>query len=879
MTAFAPLASIVTFVLALAAQDGKPETKPAAKPEPKPQESKATGADALVYWAFKLETEKRDFNGALSAWTRALEAATASGDAQLVKKTQLGRARCLLALGRRDEAKGLLDALLAADPKDADAKALLTQLDKGGHTADELAAEAGELLDLYMKAVAQNNVDSSIQQVREDVIRMGDAAVPALALRLRDLHSRIVAEAAELLDRIDSERSIAALADGLRDPAVAYPALLVNVPKNRVRSKLLPIARAAFERSEKDLHALGAQWLIDMRNDLSPHEAAEVTRRMLEDPDATVRNAATASCYWRATVLELVPTIDGLVGADDESRQALGVSFLDSNRASVPTDVAERWTAMLGGSRFPSIRRSMWNRALIRALDSDYRVMERCMLALLGDDDPSVFTVGAELLDSDGRNSFRETGRDRHEAILAVGRRAIEMPGLSAKTRDVVLSKLPWKALDDEELFDLFTRLADRPVEMSDTWRAAVREKCARGMMERHVTSPEARDVFAAAIFRRIQDVDGMKHWLQVVPTTGDEHWSDRSFPELAAAAVASADREVRMIAYARIAKNVLPAGRLPHLGEDLAGADVAMQLTVLRAIGWGHEPSALPALRKVLENSSGELHKAALEALINVGGNEAAPDLLVEFRRSPRNFDASLFSTIEAGLGSEVLAHEIVGAVTADSNLAGWSLSHWVSSDSNNRHLSAATVEAVVRNLPKEKLTRDVVASAAMVLSPEVVRPIVMDLLKSTNRDDVLAALRLVSQLRIDAAWTPVAALLDEGDGEIRQRAIDALTKLREYRDLKRTVLADDGDARREAFEKARALAKSGTPEQRAGSALALAATADVAAIPLLLDLLGDADASVRSAAKLALEKLAERATPPAEAPKKDDEKKKSGQ
>jgi HEAT repeat protein len=548
----------------------------------------------------------------------------------------------------------------------------------------------------------------------------------------------------------------------------------------------------------------------------------------------------------------------------------------------VPADVAERWTATLGRSRFPLIRSSTWSRALYAVRDIDYRAMERCMLALFGDDDPSVFSVGADLLDGYGAGSFNETGRDRHEAILAVGRRAIEMPGLSAKVRDIVLSKIPSYALDDDELFDLFTRLADRPTEMSDVRRAALREKYARVMMERHMTSPEARDVFAAAIFRRIRDVVGMKLWLQVAPTIGNDALTSRFFPELGGAAAASADREVRMLAYARIAKNQgASASRLPHLGEDLAGADAATQLTVLRAIGWGREPSALPALRNVLENSSGELHKAALEALINVGGNEAAPDLLAEFRRSPRNFDASQFSTIEAGLGSEVLAHEIVGAVAADPNLAGWSLTHWVSSDSNNRHLSAATVEAVVRNLPKEKLTRDVVASAAMVLSPEVVRPIVMDLLKSTNRDDVLAALRLVWQLRIDAAWTPVAALLDEGDGEIKQRAIDALTRLREYRDLRRTVLADDGDARREAFEKARALAKSGTAEQRAGSALALAATADVAAIPLLLDLLGDADANVRSAAKLALEKLAERAPAPApaEAPKKDDEKKKSGQ
>jgi len=881
MAAFAPLASIVTFVLALAAQDAKPGAKPAAKPEPKPQEKSDAGADVLSYAAFKLETEKRDLPAALQAWTKALDAAATANDPALARKAQLGRARCLVAMGKRDEAKVALDALLAADPKDADAKTLRAALDKGGHTADELAAEAGEMLDVYMKAIVQNNVDSSIQLVREDVIRMGDAAVPELALRLRDLNSRIVAYAADMLDHIDSERSIAALADGLRDRAVAYPALLVNVPKNRIRSKLLPIARAAFERNEKDLHALGAQWLIDMRNELAPGEAAEVMRRMLGDPDATVRNAALVACKSREVVLELVPTIDALVATDEESRQLMALTFFRNNQGWVPADVAERWTAELGRSRFPLIRRSNWSRLLYAVRDTDFRVMERCMLALLGDNDPSVFAEGAGLLAGDGNNAFKETGWDRHEAIVAIGRHAIEAPGLGAKDRDVVLNKLPSLALEDDEIFDLFGRLADRPAEMSDVRRASVREGYARWMMGRHVPTPEARDAYAAAIFRRIQDTAGMKIWLRVAPTTGDGHWGDRAFPELAAAAVASADHDVRMLAYATISKNLLPAGRMPHLGDDLAGADGATQLTVLRAIGWGREPSVLPALRKVLENSSGELHKAALDALVRAGGNDAAPDFLAEFRRSPRDFDVSLFRTIEAGLGSEAFARAIVDVVAADPSLSNYPFVNWIQTETNNRLLSAATVEAVVRDLPKERLTRDVVSSAALLLPPEVVRPIVLDLLKSSNRDDVICALGLVARLRIDAAWTPVASLLDARDGEITKRAIDALTKLREYRDLKRTVLTDDGDARREAFEKARALAKSGTAEQRAGSALALAATADVAAIPLLLDLLGDADASVRSAAKLALEKLAERAVAsvPAEAPKKDDDKKKSGQ
>jgi HEAT repeat protein len=884
MAVFAPLASIVTFALAFAAQDAKPGAKPAAKQEPKqkekPQEKSDAGADALSYAAFKLETEKRDLPAALQAWTKALDAAATANDPALAKKAQLGRARCLVAMRKREDAKAALDALLAADPKDAEAKALLVELDKGGHTADELAAEAGEMLDVYMSAIVQGNVDSSIQQVRQDVIRMGDAAVPELARRLRDLHSRVVSEAVTILLLIDTERSIATLAEGIRDPAVAYPALLAVSGPNRSRREMLPIARAAFDRSERKLHALGAEWLIELRGTLPPHDAAETTRRMLEDPDPAIRIGATGPCNECATVVELVPAVDQLVEADDEALQAVATYFIGNNGVCVPAD-AERWTAALGRSRFPSIRSRAWANQLHALRDSDYRVMERCMLALLGDDDPSVFTVGADLLASEGTNSFRETGRDRHEAIVAIGRRAIEAPGLSAKDREVVLSNLPCDALDDDELFDLFTRLAGGPAEMSDVRRAAVRENYARRMMWRHVSTPEARDAFAAAIFRRIQDAAGMKVWLQVAPTVGNDASSPRFLPELGAAAAASADREVRLLVYAFAARNTLNAGRMPHLGEDLAEAETATQLTVLRAIGWGREPSALPALRKVLENSSGELHKAALEALTHVGGNDAAPDFLAEFRRSPRNFDVSLFRTIEAGLGSEALARAIVDVVAADPGLVSWPLADWVNSDASNRRLSAATVEAVCRILPKERLTREVVSSAALLLPPEVVRPIVMDLLKSPNRDDVIGALRLVGRLRIDVAWTQVAALLDASDGEITQQAIDALTKLREYRDLKRTVLADDGDARRAAFEKARALAKSGTAEQRAGSALALAATADVAAIPLLLDLLGDADASVRSAAKLALEKLAERApaTAPAEAPKKDEDKKKSGQ
>jgi HEAT repeat protein len=511
--------------------------------------------------------------------------------------------------------------------------------------------------------------------------------------------------------------------------------------------------------------------------------------------------------------------------------------------------------------------------------------LAECLLALLGDEDPAVFSAGAEYLKNTGYAVDclkSRVERDQHGAVFAATRRAIELADVSSKQRDLVLSSVRVASLADEELLDLFLRLAERPADLSASRRAVYRARFAKELVERHADSRAARDSFAAPLLARIPDAAGRRAWLEITRNAGDGHWREEPSTELLAAAAADDDRSVRTFAYSWLAKDhPLSVDRLPHVAEDLAIEDATTRLDVVRSIGDGRSAALLVALRRVLDGARGDLRSATLGKMISVGRGDAAPDLVTELRSAPWQFTTWWFRILEEGLGSEVVARELVDLVKSDPTLLP-KLAMWLRNDRQSRgELSSATVEAVIRGLPPDSLTPEVVSAVAMQLDPATVKPIVLQLLASKRREDVVAAIQLVSQLRIDAAWDTLAKLLETGDGEIKQRAIDALTTLREYRELRRAVLADEGDARRVAFEKARELMKSGKSDQRAGAALALAATADVAAIPLLLDLLGDEDATVRAAARLALEKLAERASAvmPADAPKKNDEKKKSGQ
>ncbi|HET6164822.1 MAG TPA: hypothetical protein VFG37_14225, partial [Planctomycetota bacterium] len=355
---------------------------------------------------------------------------------------------------------------------------------------------------------------------------MGDAAVPELARRLRDVHSRVVADCARMLAMIDTERSLAALADGVRDPEVAYPLIIANAPFDRRQPRNLPIARATFERPEKELHHAGALWMLELRGSLPPAEAAVITAKLIQEDDREVRETALSNCGDCDVARLLVPTLEPYVHSDDEARQQAAVRFFAGNRTCIPADVADEWTRALAGSRHPSVRLVYWLTQVPTGRDHDDLRLAECILALLGDEDPAVFSAGAENLKNTAYavDSLKKVERDQHGAVFAATRRAIELAAVSSKHRDLVLSSVRVASLEDEELLDLFLRLAQRPADLSASRRAVLRARFARELVERHADSRAARDSFAAPLLSRIPDAAGRRAWLEITRNAGDGH-------------------------------------------------------------------------------------------------------------------------------------------------------------------------------------------------------------------------------------------------------------------------------------------------------------------------------------------------------------------
>jgi HEAT repeat protein len=824
--------------------------------------------EALVYASVRLETETRDFTAALESWSKAEAAATKAGRKELVVKSQLGRARCLKALGKNEKVKAILKQIVGTDPNNAEARALLAKLDAPDQKDDELEGIVRNLLDVALN-LTKEHLDDRINSARDDLIRMSDVAVPQIAELLRDNRVGVVDGAATILARMQSSRGFEALAEALSDPRCRYPGVLVAP----VRNAACPVAHAFFlamaARPEPEMRREGIALLLVNIDDQPDAVKAATARRLLADVDPAIRRQA-AGCSWSASVAKLLlPDYQALADSKEVDSIELAIDFLDRHREVLPADVVATWSAQFARSPLPAVRRAFlekeFNAATSIPGSGGARWRTLTLLKFLGDDDPSVFSAGASKFEYQGASVGAEHATSSREAILAALRHAVTLKDVSLAKRSIVLTRLPINGLADDELFELFARLGELPADADAGWRASIRQSFCSTLLARH----RGEYVFGADAAKRllqIPDAAGRRQWF--------EAYCQSDFPIALAAleAVKVDDVALRVLGYRGLSSGHV-AGDLPHVAEDLQSSDPAVVLAAVKAIGSGERPGLVAPLRKLVASDDRELHVAALRALASVGGKEVADELLVVMKATSKDGgEFPYLRQLEHAFGAERLANELVAVARlhGTSNQICW----WMR-EGSDLCVSEECVADFVRQLPPELVSINILDLLASHLPPAVLAMVVRVGLRSGNGIEVELAARLAGGYHIEAAWPDLVALLDTGVGQAREEAIAALKSLRDYRELRRTFAADDSDARRDAFEKAKTMTKSSVAEQRAGAAIALAATGDVAAIPPLLDLLGDGDESVRSAARKALEKLADRAAaPPVESPKGGDTK-----
>jgi HEAT repeat protein len=178
---------------------------------------------AAYYEAFYLEAGIRDFEAAIAAYDELAKRAT--GDANFRAAALLGKGRCLRARARHDEARVAFEAVLALDPANAEAKSAL----EAKHDAldPELASQIRRrILDLE---------GPDRERAVGDLAGYGLAAIPILEENLRSRNIAIVRGCAQALFGRSSahrERGLAAITRALRDPQVAFHAVIASEVHN-----------------------------------------------------------------------------------------------------------------------------------------------------------------------------------------------------------------------------------------------------------------------------------------------------------------------------------------------------------------------------------------------------------------------------------------------------------------------------------------------------------------------------------------------------------------------------------------------------------------------------------------------------------------------
>jgi HEAT repeat protein len=846
----------------VALQEGK------ADPDAGKNAPQSDGLEALVYASVRLETETRDFTAALESWSKAEAAATKAGRKELVMKAQLGRVRCLKALVKNEEAKAILKQIVGTDPNSAEARALLAKLEAPDQRDEELKGIVQALLDVALSLTTEQE-DERIKSARDDLIRMSDVAVPQVAEHLRDNRVGVVDGAATILARMQSSRGFEALAEALSDPRCRYPALLVEPVKSAACAVAYPFFLAMAARPEPEMRREGIALLLVNIDDQPDAVKAATARRLLADADPSIRRQA-ATCTWTLAVAKLlIADYQALADSKDVESIELAIAFLDRHREVLPPDVVATWSARFSRSPLPAVRQAFLEHEFDAATtipsggSSRWRALT--LLKFLGDDDPSVFCAGANKLEYQGMSVGPEHATSSREAIVTALRHAVTLKDVTLAKRSAVLTKLPINGLADDELFELFSRLGELPADADAGWRASIRQSFCSTLLGRHL----GENVFGA---------DAAKRLLQIPDAAGRRQWfeayrqSDFSISPAALEAVKADDVALRVLGYRELSSG-RNAGDLPHVAEDLRSSDPAVVLAAVKAIGSGEHPELVAPLQSLVASPDWGLHLAAVRALAGVGGKAVADELVAVMKSTSKDGgEFPYLRQLEQALGAERLAKELVAVAQrhGTSNQICW----WMR-EGSELTVSEQCVAEFVRQLPPELVGINILDLLASHLPPDLLASVVRLGLRSSDGVEVKLAARLAGGYHIEAAWPDLVALLDTGVGRAREEAIASLKSLRDYRDLRRTFAADDSDARRDAFEKAKLMTKSTVAEQRAGAAIALAATGDVAAIPPLLDLLGDGDESVRAAARKALEKLADRAVAiPAERPKSEEEK-----
>lgn len=810
-------------------------------------------AEKTFYHAFYLESALRDLAPASEAYAKAMTLAAQEDDPRLLTQSLVGYGRCLAALGRHDEARRAFADALERDPDNVEAR-------RGAALGSDATADIDPELRARMAAYVQQLDTDQVATAQAQLKLAKERAVPFLAQGLRSRSPVQVQRSAETLVMLGGAGVIEALQAALLDEEVMFKGVIGDAMSGLQPGPAgLPLIRVALDQRTPAVRVAAARLLgglLHEQGDLRD-EIERMIRQALGDADVAVR-----LWMWNA---KFPPA--WLTRLSDELRRA-AQSPNASERLDVVRLCAEEEAQRFGDVLIAACRdedadvRSQAIRAATRAAASGFvqpSAVRAAIAPWLAAADEREVQDAAEALYS------LEAPWDAASAEPLAVALAAQNDGRFGSSTAKALDKLLERTAAAQHLS--IARLVELNVSggQNDHPAVPVRRNAAAGQalwqaLMRNVASIEPAE--RAAVLERLFPSDGSEvalvRWCQAAGAMA----LPAAVPRLVAVAAAEAPA-VRTAAYLALAAcGFCDLGRLPRLADDLAGAAPTdsggriIFLPGLELILGCRNEAAVPLLRQVLNRACGQeacaFSSRVLSALVEILGDGALPDL--QAGMFAQDFGLAFVATRTlVEMRGEQAATDIAAAlerVAADQPL------HAVT------QLDPAILAGLVRAIRPAAIPTELV-SAGGRLSAADLHLLLEKVAQGAPPLSVAKAIQVAASYGSLADLEPLAALAVSGSVEVRVSVARAMALIRQR------GAAADGLApaqRSAALQRARELATAKDPLQRRGAAAALAALRDASAVPVLLDLLADPEATVRTAAVEALEKLGRTVT--AEAP-----------
>lgn len=754
-------------------------------------------AEQAFYRGFYFETAMRDLEKATARYSEAIELASKQKKQKILVKALIQNGLCLQKLGRADEARASFEKAVTLDPENRVAREALAK-----RRADQ------DELGLRITALVAGLGGQDRQRAYNDLRLLGATAVPYLARALASRDIGIVSQAAQLLART-GKPGAEALARGLGDPKVLFHERLVQIEEGTEAGLIVAAAALAHDDADIRLKAAVRLSVSGWERPELEQKFVEVIRALvaLEDPApmrALIRNGHRLPvAAWSV----MAPRLTEELRSGDIERQRLGLRAVNFTlrRVDMPREFwvagMEAAAAILASS--PDVKSRQEAGKIIQQLDATWTKKT------------------AEYAIAAARAEFANPVRDV---------RVYPRLESFASSKSAV-------AVDLTTRLDLMDEACSASSKLTED---------ARSKFTRWIAREAWRDVPAderAALLRRglreLSEPVALREWVSA-------GWSTDEWSVWAQAADHPA-RVVRAIAYEWIrnhGERVPDGAPAPkYLSRDLAH-EPGIRKYAWEACKHFNDPSYADGLRAYISGLNDNRERARpLQHLAKIIGKAAAPDLE---RHLLTSTDQEVIWALADVMGTDAAPRLI--AVAKEYGMLQPVMGPL------RAEKYEPLVKLILQTAPQELIDSHALGMAARVLDDAAFKKQIVRSMDSRNGRTRASACRWAGIKRLDSSWSKLLQLLEDDDSNVRKNAKAAIDEIRWFQDVKAGLTSDDRSA---AIAKARELAKSGVAAQRRGAAFALAALKDQAAIPTLLELLEDSDATVQEAAVSALQAL----------------------